>query len=732
MSIQDALIELVGAGVLSLSSVAGQALPADALAGGVSFLGFLEQRRESQRVAAILDEIGRDAWVDDATRGINFDSSTRHARGLTGLIAIAKPQIDEILNGLANDASAKAAQPPARRLATEIVRLGREKGVLSKAGLKDDVALLMLERLYARLLHDPSVIMAMKPAFAAFVTDQIWRTNVKPNGGIRPSNPAGAGKPDPLAGVALTPELREQLRTRGEMQALLRVKERTKLSDKGLQRLIETATAEKVPAGRLISRLEEMATAVADLVAQLARQSNEPADLRKLKTLAAQLLADGEFERARDQLADVRRLARDDRRRSQERLEDEIASLKIQMNDEAVATSRLADLALAGLDYDGAVKHLTDAADCLPHGDREGAFSLRMRRADALYRKGEDRADTEALVASEAEYKALISQVAADAPVAVWGALHAGYGHVLQRLGEREGAPERYKAAAAAYRLAVKKATKESDPSLFVASQIGLGKALAIVGERENGAQWLKDASLAFEAALDGLDAEKAPAEYTQAQMGLGNALLGIRERGGGDELLERADKAYLAAFGGLSRERSAIEWATTKLNHGSVLLGIGETTGKTESLAAAQRAFREALLVFSKDTAPVQWALAKMNLANALAAMGERETGNTAKLEEAIVCYDESLAVYDKLTVPMQWAICKMNLGTVLVRLGEAKDQRKNWLAAAAAMVPALETFETLGAEDYAEITRRNLRSLPRFWESLSESAAPAGKRAV
>ena len=38
------------------------------------------------------------------------------------------------------------------------------------------------------------------------------------------------------------------------------------------------------------------------------------------------------------------------------------------------------------------------------------------------------------------------------------------------------------------------------------------------------------------------------------------------------------------------------------------------------------------------------------------------------------------------------------MNLGTVLIQLGELRDKRRNWLAAAGALVPALEVFEAQG----------------------------------
>ena len=74
-----------------------------------------------------------------------------------------------------------------------------------------------------------------------------------------------------------------------------------------------------------------------------------------------------------------------------------------------------------------------------------------------------------------------------------------------------------------------------------------------------------------------------------------------------------------------------------------------------------------------------------------------------------------------------MPWAITRMNLGTVLIRLGERRDKRRHWLAAASAMVPALDVFEREGERDYAELTRRNLRKFHDQWESLLAPPAPA-----
>ena len=79
-----------------------------------------------------------------------------------------------------------------------------------------------------------------------------------------------------------------------------------------------------------------------------------------------------------------------------------------------------------------------------------------------------------------------------------------------------------------------------------------------------------------------------------------------------------------------------------------------------------------------------------------------------------------------------MKWAIAKMNLGTALIRMGDHRDKRRNWLAAAGELVPALEVFENQGATAYADVTRRNLRRFQESWENLMAPVSQSATVAV
>jgi tetratricopeptide (TPR) repeat protein len=169
-----------------------------------------------------------------------------------------------------------------------------------------------------------------------------------------------------------------------------------------------------------------------------------------------------------------------------------------------------------------------------------------------------------------------------------------------------------------------------------------------------------------------------------------------------------------------LTRERAPLAWANAQMNLGNALLGLGEQEGRSGRVEEAVAAYRQSLEVFTRDRDGQAWSLAKMNLANALASLGERDKSAHSRLDEAVAAYREALEVLSREATPMRWAVTQMNLGTVLIRIGERTDRRRNWLAAAAAMVPALEVFETTGAKDYAALTRRNLKRFHEQWDSL------------
>ena len=164
---------------------------------------------------------------------------------------------------------------------------------------------------------------------------------------------------------------------------------------------------------------------------------------------------------------------------------------------------------------------------------------------------------------------------------------------------------------------------------------------------------------------------------------------------------------------------------ATASQGLGNALLAIAEHEPSKALFDQASMAFRTALEVLSRETDPRIWGLARIGLGNALASMCEVEGASALTLEQAAVAYRGALEVFSREAEPMRWAVTRLNMSTVLIRLGELKDRRENWLAAAAAIVPALEVFEAHGAVAQSNAARRALKMLHSRWDLLEPPTA-------
>ena len=114
-----------------------------------------------------------------------------------------------------------------------------------------------------------------------------------------------------------------------------------------------------------LARLDELAGWLMATVAQLRaaeRCSRGPPG----QGAGGDALEQGDLERAMELLKAIREHVRDARRRAEARLAEELQTLKAQMTEEAAATARLGELAMARNDLDAAAEHFADAAGQLP------------------------------------------------------------------------------------------------------------------------------------------------------------------------------------------------------------------------------------------------------------------------------------------------------------------------------------------------------------------------------
>jgi len=725
MSLYEALEELVGAGVLASAAALDIEVPAGVVSGGGKLVTLLRQRGAASYVTPLIDVLSREIWLGRDGRGAPYQVNEKNVRALLAVLEQHRPLPQDIAAAVEKakagvSGNAPGTEAPSRKIAANIFGRARTTGQTGGIGLADDVAIFLIERLFAHLLDDPGLLPGLKPAVLEYLAIT-----------AAPATPAVASpaqKPEehartvaaPAAGATLPAVVRGPFEARGELDKLVRLQERHGLGAPVLTRLIEALERDKVRPELVLARLEELAVWLKETIASLSRATNEDAEARRLKARAAQLLGAGEFEQAMDVLRQVRRHVREARRRIEARLQEEVDSLRTHMAEEALATGRLAEVALARFDYDGAADLFNEAAECLPVTDKLGVWRMRLRQAEALLRKGDERKDATALAQAIIAFSDAARIVtAAEHPIEL-AITTAGLASAIGRAGERETGIERLNEAAATYRRALLPVVREKEARFWALTNQRLANVLALIAERGGSAQSHREAAEAYRKALEVLTRETATMDWAMAQLGLGNALLGLEESEPGRKLLAEAAQAYAESLTVLSRERTPAEWATAEMNLGNALLGLGELEGLSARLEDAVAAYRQALKVFTRAAEARKWALAQMNLANALASLGDRDPAATSRLEEAIACYGQALEIFTRDTEPLRWAICQMNLGTTLIRLGERKDKRQHWLSAAAAMVPALETFEAEGQAEYADLTRRNLRKFHEQWEQL------------
>lgn len=712
MALFEALAELVGAAIIA-AAPADVEIPAEVAQQSGAFAHWLRTNGQGAVLDTIVDALAREIWVGGETRNLSQHALEHHARALGGVILANRPQaahlaqaIERARTGVTGQSA--GSEPAARRVAVDIFARARGKGAIAAASLKDDIALFMIDRTYAHLLDEPGVLTALTPSLKGFAA-----AHGEPK-------PAAAAEPGGIASLGLSLPLAARLAELGGPPMLADLRERFGIGEKAMRRLLQLLDHQGVHGEDVAARLDELAAWLGEIKAQLQKPSNEDAEVRRLKVRAATALAEGDFEAAAEALQQVRREVREGRRRIEERLADEVAGLRSQMQEESRAAARLAELALTSQNYAQAAELFSEAAMALPSADRETSWRLNLQRAEALLKKGEQTPEPQALVEAVTAFSQVVKSAAESANPKGLGQASLGLGSALTLVGERESGTARLKDAAAAFRKAIHLLGRDGETRSAATAQLRLGRVLVLTGERDKAPAVLREAAQAFREALLSIPADRQPTDFVTAQTGLGNALLGLEEREGGLDLLVEAAGAYTAALPHISRSANAVLWADAQMSLGLALLGLGEQPGGDKKLEGSVQAFNAALEVTTRMAAPSKWALLQLNLGNALAGLGNLDRESTARLQQAIAAYNAALEEFRRDSEPLKWAIAQMNLGTALIRLGERQDKRRNWLAAAGALVPALEVFEAQGATDYADVTRRGLRRFHESWDTL------------
>lgn len=511
MSVYEALDRFVGAGVLSCAGSVGCEMPAGAVRDGAAFSRFLRERGEGAGFGSVLDALAHEIWLAQERLGFPPRVSEAHAAALAQLLEDVRPSPD-LVAALVNPAKQGLLADPAaasagRRAILDDV-LGRAKagGHFERSALIEDLVSFLLECLLLFLLGHERLLITLQPALAAYKAELESASAPQAPGPVAQTAPAAAPSPPPAATASASGSIVPMHAAGGPGEAVTRpavapmsvaaIKARHGIGDGAMNRFETALAAQNLNAEQRLERLDELAAWLASTVAQLTRPGNEDAALRRLKAEAAAALAGGDFERAVQLLRDVRLEAREGRRRSEQRLAEEMQNLQHQMAEEAAAVARLAELALARFDYDGAAELFGEAATTVPKTEPQLELRYRLRQADALAMKGEERGDLAAMAGAVRAYREALALSDRARDAVGWALLKVSLANALAAIGWRDPGTPELAAAVAAYDEALEVLSRKTAPMRWAVAQLSRGAALIRLGENADlERRWLAAAS---------------------------------------------------------------------------------------------------------------------------------------------------------------------------------------------------------------------------------------------
>jgi tetratricopeptide (TPR) repeat protein len=484
MSLYESLDRFAGAGVLACAGLAGAGIPADVPIDGGVISRMLRERRQGEPFGIVLDTLAHEIWAAQESRGFPQALSETHVSALATLLD--KVRLDASDLAIGHERSHTL-------LANRWLERASAAGELAGSGLSEDLCRFLLEQMLWLVLRDPGFLAAMGPLLQEYRARAATRSSV-------PAAPLPISPP-PVTSSSL-PSV--QVSNVCRPTSVAEIKARHNLADGALRRLQSVLAQQIASAEHRLARLDELGGWLASTIASLRRQSNETTEVRHLKSQAAAALETGNFEQAMELLKAVREHVRDARRRAQARLADELQTLKAQMMEEAAATARLGELAIARHDLDAAAEHFADAAGQLPSGETKLEFGYRYRRAEVIAMKAEATGDTVVIETAAAAYRHCVRLLTPELNPAENTRINVGLGDMLLALGARRlQSTVELEEAAQAYSDAAKAIDRAVKPMQWALVQLSCSAALIELGARKDREQHWRDAAAVLLPVLD-------------------------------------------------------------------------------------------------------------------------------------------------------------------------------------------------------------------------------------
>jgi tetratricopeptide (TPR) repeat protein len=674
MSIEQSLVELFGTGALSLTaSLGGRGragiLPED----GDAFVRFLVAAGPLTNPSGALAHFAREVKSEVAASHIDLDDIDRLSKRLATLVGdypISPVMAREALqHQRLHGGRRNGAEPPATRLAENIVARAEAEGTLDRLGVDAFPAASVLEGLFRALLSSGSLLEAAVAISAPYreppQAETVPADLASASENLKDDSIFGSDQPTETETAAVPPESPTD-RLPGELRQIIeRIAAQTGAPAALLTALLEQFAARDFPRERLELGLTQKAQAYRDLRTEQERPLEADVTVQRLRAEALACLSEGRIGEAEYALSGALSKAMMDGLSRSSGTAAQIQFLQ----------GRIAELRLGY--REAADRYQSAANDPAVAGDAIRRWSLLLRQAAALQSEANELGDHQALEQA-----------------------------VLVLASALEAVPQ------------------STYPRNWATTQKVLGDALLALGSAERNLVQLAAAADCYKNARNAVDRAGAPVEWARLEAALGLVHLrkcDVEQARSNAELAIEAFKGALTVF---RRDTTPGDWAMAEVNLAQAYSRLSAHEESTRALTSAVEAYRRVLIDYPRGAEPAEYARLQSNLGNVLAELGER-TKDARWLDLAVTAYREALAVWRRETEPLKWALGNANLGNALWALGELGGDAGLLQEAADCIVQSLDVFRKLGERQYEQTALDNLRSLHEDLKRMAGKAA-------
>ena len=608
------LVGLLGAGLTSAASGYGMTVPVGAIDAGYTLIDVLS-RECGPQVGAALNTMVQNYWLAWQQSGLSREITQQHAGALPAIVELNRPEPEAFAFAMQNADGAPA-------LATEILARARASGDIARAGLDERTAFVLLERLFAVIAAEPSVLPQVMAAIDLYLRTDLWQSSDN-YPAPSPSDPSVASPlPDPTPVSAPLEGASNDMFSRLSPSAIAAVKTGIEVR----RPRVEDAAALEAELLQLLSQLIERLVTLAQRTPEITTPALD----------AAHHLAGGAFV-----AADVTLTA------AQEILihlaHTDLAAARNRMQLAAQVLMARATVEEIRLDYRKAARHYASAVRGFTKADTALQWHFLMQQANALFRQNQLFADETALAEAIRIYDQAGQLDTSLVGGVQWAQGQQRLAEILMMLAHRERIAEYFAKSAYHAGIAANAYAAENRETDAIEMRLLQADALWRGGDPTGDLPMLDASAHAYRTALATLTNEKLPEQWANATATFGQMLLRAATLRGDPKMLVEAIERLRAAIQFADLSNVEIDRTVAETTLGRALLAEYAGGGQALLLDLAATAFRRAIKSATAEKKMITKAELQHELGMTLWAMAER-AGDTQSMEHAVEMLEMSI----------------------------------------------------------------------------------------